>query len=160
MRRPGDGPRDRRGAAFSGAPALSHGSSANGRIAHLVSAGGTDFAGAGVDANWSLHVTQFADGSVKGHWSDEFGHGYGGVQIAVTCLHVAGNEAWVGGVSKSGLWAGRSWLTRVKDNGTSSADPADQISYSHLLPAGAGADCSAMPPFALFERAKGQVTVR
>ena len=132
----------------------------NGAIVHQVSAGGADWVGPGVDANWSLTAFQLADGSVRGQWSDQFGHGNGGVHMTVTCLHVVGNEAWITGVADNGEFAGRVWMSRMKDNGNSANDPADQISYSWLQPVGSQGNCHTMPQFPLFYRTAGQVTIR
>lgn len=132
----------------------------NGQIVHHVSAGGADWIGPGIDANFSLTAFELADGSVRGQWSDQFGHGNGGLHMTVTCLHVAGNEAWITGVSRGGDFDGRVWMTRMKDNGKSANDPADQISYSWLQPVGSQGDCHTMPQFPLFDQGQGQVTIR
>ena len=132
---------------------------ASSNIVHRVSAGGSDWVGPGVDANWSLTAFQLADGSVRGQWSDQFGHGNGGVHMTVTCVRVVGNEAWVAGVSESGEYAGRVWMTRLRDNGKSSKDAPDEISNSWLQPIGSQGNCHAMPQYPLFPREKGQVTI-
>lgn len=128
-------------------------------MVHKVTAGGADWIGPGVDANWSLVAMSFADGSVRGQWSDQFGHGHGGFHADVTCLEVDGNQAWISGVARGGEFDGRSWLTRVRDNGTSANDPPDEISYSYVAAAGTTYDCHQRAPLPLFAREKGQVKV-
>ena len=92
---------------------------------------------------------------MRGQWSDQFGHGNGGVHMTITCLHVAGNEAWVTGVSDKGEFAGWVWMARMRDNGKS----GDEISNSLFLPAGVEIDCHTMPQFEMFVREHGQVKI-
>ena len=104
-----------------------------GGVQHRVSVGSHDFTDPGVNANFSLVAIQHADGSVSGQWTDQFGHGDGGLHIAVDCVTVVGNRAWIGGVvteSNVPAQVGTRALTEVEDNGTSANDPPDQISYS------------------------------
>lgn len=130
-----------------------------GNVVHRVTGGGADFFAPGFDANWSLVAIQYADGSVKGHLTDAFGHGNGGIHVEINCLEVDGNTAWASGVAKGGLYDGRTWLAQVVDNGRSAKDPADLISFSLLTLEESTLDCHARLPQDLFERRKGQVTV-
>ncbi len=93
----------------------------------------------GCDANFSLVANEFADGSVKGQWHDQFAGG-SGIHVAVDCLDVHGNGAVVGGVITHGTgtcfgvpcsnFEGSRAITSVVDNGTSKSDAADQLSFS------------------------------
>ena len=130
-----------------------------GNIVHRVTGGGSDFGGPGFDANWSLVAMQYADDIVKGHLTDAFGHGNGGIHVEIDCLEVDGNEAWASGIAKGGIYDGRTWLARVQDNGTSANDPADLISFSVLTAETSTVDCHARPLLEQFPRQKGQVKV-
>jgi hypothetical protein len=108
-------------------------------IVHKVSAGGPDAcialgaAHPGCNGNYSLVAKQFADGSVSGQYTDQFGHGNGGFHAVIDCLSVVGNTAWIGGVVTSGTFGlGQRVVTEIQDNGTSAKDPPDRISYSYL----------------------------
>ena len=123
---------------------------ASGGIVHRVSVGGSDFVGPGVDANFSLLAIEHANGRVHGNWSDQFGHGNGGLHIKIDCLHVVGNEAWLSGIGSGGGFENQRFATRVRDN-------PDQISFS--VPIDAAFDCHTAPPFPLFDKPNGQVKV-
>jgi hypothetical protein len=129
-------------------------------VQHVVSVGGHDFSDPGVNANFSLIAIQHGDGTVTGQWSDQFGHGDGGLHIAVDCVTVVGNHAWVGGVvTESDVpgQVGTRAYTEVVDNGTSANDPPDQISYSYTgLNANFGCPTIVLPLFAMPD---GQVKV-
>lgn len=146
---------------------------ARGPVVHHVNAGGPDaciffgFAHPGCDANFSLVANAYADGSVKGQYTDRFAQG-DGFHAVVNCVSVVGNDAWVSGVITSGTFtdpdtgevfdlAGLPVATRVRDNGTSANDPADQISFSFL---GDPTPCTAHSPYQLFDAPEGQVRVR
>jgi hypothetical protein len=135
-------------------------------VVHRVSAGGPDaciafgFEHPGCDGNFSLHATQYADGSVKGQYTDRFARG-NGFHAVIDCLSVVGNDAWVSGVITSGTFdgidlAGLPVATRVRDNGTSANDPADQISFSFL---GDATPCTVNVPYPLLDTPQGQVKV-
>lgn len=108
-------------------------------VQHRVSVGSHDFSPPGDDANFSLIAIEHADGTVTGQWEDQFGpgNGYeGGYHIAVDCLSVEGNRAWIGGVITKAPAAnqadiGTRAVTSVEDNGTSANDPPDKISYTY-----------------------------
>ena len=106
-------------------------------VQHRVSVGSHDFTPPGEDANFSLIAIEHADGSVTGQWEDQFGPGNGaegGYHIAVDCVSVQGNRAWIGGVVTKALneaLIGTRAFTEVEDNGTSANDPPDRISYSY-----------------------------
>jgi len=141
---------------------------ANGPVVHHVTAGGPDacialgFEHPGCDANFSLVANQYAGGDVSGQYSDRFANG-NGFHAVVDCLAVTGNDAWISGVITHGRiddidLAGLEVLTRVRDNGTSQNDPADQISFSFIdteLP-----DCTEQPDLPLLDTPQGQVRVR
>jgi hypothetical protein len=148
--------------------------SAEGRgpIIHHVQAGGPDSCASagwqpGCDANWSLVAIEYADGSVSGQLIDRFWGGWG-FHATIDCLYVDGNEAWVSGVITSGFFGGVDRIgepvsARVRDNGTSANDPADQFSFSHV-----GADggnhphgtCDQHIDYDLYDAPQGQVQVR
>lgn len=147
-------------------------------VVHHVSMGGADVCEAlglptGCDANFSLTANQKADGSATGQWQDVFAGGGGqGIHVAVDCLNVVGNGAVIGGVITNGLaggvdLSGQLALTAVVDNGTSSGDPADQLSFSFIgtgptgLPIGP-TSCNELTPanFPLNALTNGQVVVQ
>lgn len=154
---------------------------AAGPIVHTVQVGGPDACEAwglapGCDANLSLRAFEYADGTVSGHYSDQFGHGFGGFQADVTCLEVDGNSAWIGAVITHGFFrireediywdmTGEEIFIYVVDNGVSANDPPDQITYS-LFGTGfvdchqAATEAPGMEWFELFDMPRGQVNVR
>ena len=143
--------------------------SAGGRVAHRVSAGGPDaciafgFEHPGCDANFSLVGIVYADGSMSGQYTDRFANG-NGFHAVIDCVSVVGNEAWVSGVITSGTFDGVDltglpvW-TRVRDNGTSANDPADQISFS-VIGEGFAVPCTDHPDYPLFDTPQGQVVIK
>jgi hypothetical protein len=153
---------------LGGASASAGGSN---KVIHRVSLGGADACEAlglpnGCDANFSLVAIQSADGSVKGQWTDIFGTGHGdGVHVDIDCLNVVDNGAAIGGVITKGSfgeddYTGLRVTTAVIDNGTSSNDVPDQLSFSRI---GDDRDCNDLDPFAnfrLFILEHGQVKVR
>lgn len=132
--------------------------------AHSVHVGGPDACEAwgaepGCDANFSMVAIEHADGRVTGQWSDQFGGGVG-FHVAVDCLYVDGNEAWIAGVVTQETipgfdFTGMRAATRVVENGTNANDTPDQISLSFLYEG----DCSEQPDFPLFDVPQGQVKV-
>jgi hypothetical protein len=132
-------------------------------VLHRVSVGSHDFSDPGVDANFSLIALQMGDGSVTGQWSDQFGHGNGGLHVDVNCLEVSGNQAWISGVATSASSAdflvGRPVITRVVDNGTSANDPPDEISFSTFGDVGGTFNCHTRPNLQLFPLSGGEVKV-
>ena len=133
-------------------------------VVHKVSAGGADVDFSDhTDANFSLTAIQYGDGSVKGEWSDQFGQSDGGIHVAVDCLDVLGNQAWIGGVITHGTAngvdvTGERALTRVADLGTSANDPPDLISFS-FFPVDAVLTCHGRFNLPLFPMTDGQVKV-
>ncbi|MCB0647608.1 MAG: hypothetical protein KDC49_13155 [Saprospiraceae bacterium] len=112
-------------------------------VIHHISVGGNDICAAlgypaGCDKNFSLTAVIRADESVSGQWTDgNTNEGTKGVHVDITCANLIGNSAVIYGVVKSGTRngedvTGRYAMTAVVDNGTSSKDPLDQISYSFL----------------------------
>ncbi|HMJ57701.1 MAG TPA: hypothetical protein VK467_01100 [Gemmatimonadales bacterium] len=138
--------------------------SVSGGVLHRVAVGGSDQdATNNTDANFSLAAIQYQDGSVGGQWSDQFGQGQGGVQVDVNCLVVQGNQAWIGGIIRSGSTgaggvdlSGLPALTRVADLGTSAKDAPDAISFTFI---GLAVQCTAQPNLPLLAMTGGQVTV-
>ena len=130
---------------------------AGGGVVHRVSMGGNDICVGlglppGCDANNSLIALEKADGTIRGQWHDQFAGGVG-IHVPVTCLSVSGNDAWIGGVISNQPFAGFPVVIRVRDNGTSANDPADQASFATVA-----ADCTAQPALGLFN-ITGQVKV-
>ena len=146
------------------AGSISASSVSNSGVLHRVSVGGSDQdAALNTDANFSLVAIQKGDGSVSGEWSDQFGQGQGGIHVDVNCLLVVGNQAWIGGIIRSGSTgqggvdlSGLPALTRVADLGKSANDPADAISFSFI---GLAVPCNAAPNLPLLAMTGGQVTV-
>ena len=133
---------------------------AHGAVVHRVIAGGADVIAPGTDANWSLNAFQYADGSVSGQWTDQFGHGNGGFHASVECVNVVGKEAWVSGTARGGDFDGRRWMAHLRDNGTSANEPEDQISFSWLTLPNSTVDCRAPFPMPLMPRSGGQVNIQ
>lgn len=133
---------------------------AAGPIVHRASLGGADICVAfglspGCDANHSLIAIEDARGNVKGQWHDQFAGGVG-VHVAVSCLSVSGNDAWVSGTVKTSRIPGIIGLPliiRLQDNGQS----GDQVSFTTLA-ANANA-CVNQPALGLFA-ITGQVKVQ
>jgi hypothetical protein len=143
------------GTTFHGKRATDLSSSRKG-IIHHVSAGGAD-TGPGINANYSLVANMMADGSVKGQFTDRFGHGNTGFHATIDCMAIVGNEAWLSGVITQGVdgngndYTGKTVLTKVVDNG----QKGDLISFSYIdysIP------CSVKPNLTTFP-ANGQVKV-
>jgi hypothetical protein len=147
--------------AIGGIMASAQGANA---VIHRVSVGGSDQdATLNTDANFSLVAVQKADGSVQGEWSDQFGQGQGGVHVDVNCLVVAGNQAWIGGIIRSGSTgvggvdlSGLPAVTRVADLGKAANDAPDAISFTFI---GLAVQCTAQPNLPLLAMTGGQVTV-
>jgi hypothetical protein len=142
------------------------------KVIHQATAGSPDICSAvgdkpGCDANFSLVAVQYADGSVKGQWVDRTSqvNGGGGVHVAINCLNVIGNRAYISGVitQGNGDQIGQLALTKVVDNGRSTKDPPDEISVTINFP-GLVTDCNGAPAFddviPLFAIPQGQVVVR
>jgi hypothetical protein len=146
---------------------------AKGPVTHFVSAGGPDACvefGAehpGCDGNYSLVAIEYADGSVKGQYTDRFANG-SGFHAVIDCLVVDGNDAWVSGVVTQGSFtlpdgevfdlAGLFFDSRVRDNGTSADDPPDQIGISFLTEE--QFPCTNQFDDELLDAPEGQVVVR
>jgi hypothetical protein len=141
--------------------ALSPAASAD-SVTHQVSVGSADIAPPpGTDANFSLSAIERDDGTVSGQWQDTvFGRGTAavGLHVEVDCLVVVGNDAWVSGIiTRPSSLAGLPAITRVRDNGTSADDPADQVSFTFI---GIDATCTDQPDLPLNDLINGQVTVQ
>src|SRR5690349_2144966 len=99
-----------------------------GKVVHSASAGGPDICSGvgdkpGCDANFSLTANQYSNGSATGHWVDRSSqvNGGGSFVVAVNCLNVIGNRAYVSGVITQGNSdvIGQNTLVVVVDNGVS-----------------------------------------
>jgi len=150
---------------------LATAATATGPVVHHVTAGGPDACEAlglkpGCDGNFSLAAREYADGSVKGQYTDRFANG-NGFHAVIDCVSVVGNDAWLSGVITSGGFTdpdtgetfdftGLPVATRVRDNGTSANDPADQISFSII---GDPTPCTDQTPYDLLDLSQGQVRV-
>jgi hypothetical protein len=141
------------------------------QVVHRASAGGPDVCSGvgdkpGCDANFSLVAIQYSNGSVTGQWDDRSSqvNGGGGIHVAVNCLNVLGNRAYVSGVITQGNSdiIGQNTLVVVVDNGVSANDPPDQITTSFIFPG--VPDCNGAPAFVpdarLHAMPQGQVVVR
>jgi hypothetical protein len=132
---------------------------------HKVSVGVPDFCDVpttaqnpGCNANFSIEAQQLADGSARGNYTDQFGHGNGGFHAVVDCVSVSGNKAWVSGIVTSGTYhLGGRIVTEVVDNGTSAKDPPDTSSYS--WPVALSFNCATHPNLIQVAVPKGQVKV-
>jgi hypothetical protein len=144
------------------APALMADAQGASAVVNRVSVGGHDVDIAGhTDANFSLVAILRADGSASGQWSDQFGQQNGGIHVAVNCVSVAGNQAWISGIITSGAaggvdFSGLPVITRVADIGKSANDAPDLLSFSFI---GVAAPCTARPNLPLVAMTDGQVTV-
>jgi hypothetical protein len=131
-------------------------------VSHKVSVGSADIAPPpGSDANFSLSAIQPADGTVTGQWQDTF---FGrpepavGIHVEIDCLVVVGNDAWVSGlITHPDFLVGVPAITRVRDNGTSANDTADQVSFTFI---DIGFTCNDQPDLPLFDLINGQVKVQ
>lgn len=142
-----------------------------GPVVHRVSVGGPDACiKPGCNGNFSLVAVEYADGSVTGQWQDAFGNGYS-YHVAVDCLEIDGNEAWVSGVISNApnlpsWFVGLDAIIQVADNGVSANDPVDQITYVFFdwgwPPVPSSFNCEDKPdiPWGLFNMPNGQVTIR
>lgn len=144
-----------------------------GGVIHSATVGGPDNCSGtggspGCDANFSLVAVQLSDGSVRGQWHDSFSqeNGGGSIHVEINCLAVVGNEAWVSGVGPEHPW-GNEWVARLRDNGVSANDPADQIGFTvpvgqpaPRLSGGVRQNCSATQDLNTRDAPEGQVVVR
>ena len=142
------------------------------QVIHRVHVGGPDACVGfnltpGCDANFSLVALEFANGRVGGQYTDRFSvaGGGGGFTASIDCISVDGDDAWVSGVVTHGSipgdpptdLAGLPVWTKVRDNGTSANDPADQIGFSFL---GDDTPCDEQPEGDVFDAPQGQVKVK
>ena len=138
----------------------------NGRVIHKVSVGSADvLPPPGTDANFSLSATQDADGTARGQWEDTVnGRSVPAISlhVEIDCLVVVGNDAWVSGIiARPAVLAGLRANARVRDNGTSANDPADQISLTFFPPAiDPGVTCQDQPDLPLNDLINGQANVK
>lgn len=137
-------------------------------ILHHASFGGNDYCGAlglpnGCDKSFSISANMMADGSVTGQWEDGFGDNLGRIHVKIDCMTIDGNYASVGGYVTKGSFdgidlVGTYAVTAMVDNGNSSKDEPDLITFSYTeVPQ----DYCAYPreAFELFTLRNGQVVV-
>ena len=151
---------------LTGLAILSVAVTAQAQVIHRAHVGSPDFCESfglspGCDANFSLTALEFADGRVIGQYSDRFAGG-DGFHANIDCLSVAGNDAWVSGVITHGFigdtdLTGLPVATRVRDNGRSANDPADQLSFSFI---GDPTSCLDQLDYQLLDVPQGQVVVK
>ena len=143
-----------------------HGPTALAQVCNSVTVGTTDTdTGGGPpnnDANLSMVVLEFCGGRVKGQWQDTFFRGVAGVHIAVTCVAVVGDDAWVSGIFKKvskgfEFLLGLPAIIRVQDNGNAVNGGIDRASPGFL--AGDDQDCLLMPALQLFDLSNGEVRI-
>jgi len=152
---------------LAGVAILSTAITAQAQVVNMVHAGGPDVCEAfglpmGCDANWSLSAVKFANGEVKGQFSDIWPNG-DGFHAELDCLSVDGNNAWVSGVVTRGFFEGFDFTgvnvaARVRDNGHSRNDPADAISFSQF--SFGPLSCDDQLDYGLFDTPQGQVVVK
>jgi hypothetical protein len=130
------------------------------RALHQVTVGSSDAAGPGDDANFSMVAMQAGDGTSSGQYTDQWKDGRGSIHVAVDCLHVVDNRAWVSGVVTSGTAGdvGMPIYAMVEDNGTSAHDAPDKISASYYTDG--TIDCRSAIEVPLYPLFNGQVRVR
>jgi hypothetical protein len=141
---------------------LSVGSTASGAgVTHRVTVGSADVVlfPPGTDANFSLVAIE-QNGTARGQWHDQFADG-SFVHVDVNCLEVVGNDAWLSGPIKKtspdlAFLVGEIAVTRVRDNGTSANDPADQVSLSTAF----AGDCHGKPNLTLYDLNNGEAKVQ
>jgi hypothetical protein len=102
-------------------------------------------------------------------WQDTFAGGGEGIHVAIDCMNINVDENWaiVGGIITHGTAdgidvSGQYAMTVVVDNGTSSNDPPDQMSFSYFSP---NYDCQLVQSltkddFILLDLTTGQVKVK
>lgn len=130
---------------------------------HQVTGGGTvEYAGA-------LNVHAFAaqmddDGDVRGQAEFQLRHLDLKLEVAIHCLSVIDNTAWLGGIirqSTDPTLVGQVILFRVQDNSdegeeeTEAADMTSQLLIGVTVP-----ECGTTPPFGLITWTSGSVSVR
>lgn len=128
-----------------------------GPVVLQVSAGGRD-----PFASFALTAKMYGDGSMTGQYTDQFPQIGGGFHAVLNCVSVVGNDAWVSGVITSGTADGQDLTglpvaTRVRDNGTSSKDPADLLGFSFI---GDPTPCTEHVDYPMFEAPNGQVVIK
>lgn len=148
--------------AAPGAPAA-----AVGGPVHSVQIGGPDVcsgfgAQPGCDANFSLNAMLRADGSVTGQWIDRFSQNFGGggLFMAVDCVEVDGNRAWIGGhaIHPDGANALQA-IVYAEDRGTSYALELDDL-FLPLYGDWGSTTCHDRPFSFGLNTPQGQVTIR
>lgn len=140
-------------------------------VLHHISVGGNDVCASlgypeGCDKSFSMTAAIRADGSVTGQWTDgNKNEGSKGIHVDITCINLIGNTAVIYGIVKSGTRSGEDVtglyaMTAVVDNGTSSKDPKDQISFSYLFRTPRLCSNYSAEDFPLAELETGQVKIK
>lgn len=130
---------------------------------HQVTGGGTvQYAGA-------LNVHAFAaqkddDGDVRGQAEFHLRHLDLKLKVAIACLSVIDNTAWLGGIIREATDAtlvGQVVLFRVRDNsGAGEEENPESDMTSQLLIGVTVPECGSTPPFGLISWTSGSVSVR
>lgn len=100
---------------------------------HFAAGGGTVLTDFG-RSTYAFHASMDADGVVKGQVEIHFSSADLDIHGDVTCMSVAGNQAWLGAVITRSAWidspwsVGRSMIWTVIDNGEGRNAEADRIS--------------------------------
>ncbi|MFC1661666.1 hypothetical protein ACFL3S_09480, partial [Gemmatimonadota bacterium] len=105
-----------------------------------------------------VYSLEFYNDRVDGNAAETKSHG------VVTCMTIAGNEAWLGGYATSGLYAAPpyNWVRwHVKDNGQGKQDPPDQISLQTVGSSWGNTmnHCANTPVTALYDIEAGNIKV-
>lgn len=140
-------------------------------VIHHISVGGNDICTtlgfpAGCDKSFSLTAVIRADGSVSGQWTDgNKVEGTKGVHVDITCVNLINNTAVIYGIVKSGTRNGEDVtglyaMTAVTDNGTSTKDPNDQISFSYLYRTPRDCNNFTLADFRMEDLEIGQVKIK
>lgn len=139
---------------------------ANAQICTKVKVAGPDvFPPPDNDANLSIMAIEKCDGTVLGHFQDTLYPVPGdplSVHAEITCVHVNGNTAWIGGAITHITphvegFEGVPIIIQVRDNGRSANDPPDQVSFWYF--ADTPDDCSLEWDLGLQDMPQGQVQV-
>ena len=92
-------------------------------------------------------------------------HGWGWYPSPPSPDPTKGGDALSGVITRGALLDGTSLVgglvgARLRDNGATANDPADQISFTEIEPHGNYEACTEKPDYELFDAPQGQVKVR
>ena len=153
---------------------VGHGAARAAGVAQSVTGSG-DFTGSnGEMVTFSYTAYVLGDGSVRGHYQINLRSLDASFHGPVTCLSVAGNRGWIGGVAEqvrstnpnlAALEGNDMWF-QVQDNGEGANDPPDRTTSIGVTPVGgppgeAQAYCNNMPaPITFRPIEQGNIQVR